>query len=79
MLPEYATRNLILLNFVSEFVDDVILAITNSGTIKMWSINIHMVNVSIVFINSLRVPVVVCRALAALSTPQHNSLCRGRG
>jgi len=27
------------------FADDVILAITNSGTIKMWSINIHTVKV----------------------------------
>ena len=79
MLPVYATCNLISLNFVPEFVDDVILAITNSGTIKMWSINIHMVNVSIVFINRLRVPAVVCGALVALSTSQHNSLCWRRG
>ena len=79
MLPVYATCNLISLNFVPEFVDDVILAITNSGTIKMWSINIHMVNVSIVFINKLRVPAVVCGVLVALSTSQHNSLCWRRG
>ena len=80
MLPVYATCNLISLNFVSEFLDDVILAITNSGTIKMWSINIHMVNVSIVFITSLRVPVFVWGAFVvlALSTPQHKSLCWGR-